>query len=71
MPVPLHNPWMNLDANLGFLSLMNFSGSPNCGKTCWMISPAVSSAVIASLHGVTLPLNVSLDLGLGTVHDTT
>src|SRR6266702_740214 len=43
---------MNREANFGSLSLINFSGSPNRGKTCWMISPAVSSAVMLSLHGM-------------------
>ncbi len=43
---------MNFDANLGSLSLMNFSGSPNQGKMCWTISPAVSSAVMLSLQGM-------------------
>ena len=43
---------MNHEANFGSLSLMNFSGSPNCGNTCWMISPAVSSAVMLSLQGM-------------------
>src|SRR6266702_1222220 len=43
---------MNLDANFGSLSLMNFNGSPNCGNTCWIISPTVSSTVITSLHGM-------------------
>ena len=52
VPVALHSPLMNLDANFGSLSLMNFNGSPNRGKTCWTISPAVSSAVILSLHGM-------------------
>ncbi len=52
VPVPLHSPLMNLEANFGSLSLMNFSGSPNRGNRCWMISPAVSSAVILSLHGM-------------------
>src|SRR6266704_6814183 len=52
IPVPLHNPLMNLEANFGSLSLMNFSGSPNRGNMCWTISPAVSSAVILSLQGI-------------------
>ena len=43
---------MNREANLGSLSLMNFSGSPNRGNTCWMINPAVSSAVMLSLQGM-------------------
>src|SRR6266702_6090907 len=43
---------MNLDANFGSLSLMNFSGSLNRGNICWTISPAVSSAVILSLQGM-------------------
>jgi len=52
VPVPLHSPQINLDVNLGSLSLMNFSGSLNRGNTCWMISPAISSAIITSLHGM-------------------
>ena len=52
VPMPLHSPCINLDVNLGSLSLMNFSGSPNHGNTCWMISPAISSTVITSLHGI-------------------
>src|SRR6266702_764728 len=52
VPVLLHNPCMNFDANLGSLSLMNLLGSPNLGNTCRIISPAVSSAVMASLHGM-------------------
>src|SRR6266702_6359045 len=52
VPVPLHSPHMNLEANLGSLSLMNFSGSPNRGNMCWTINPAVSSAVILSLQGM-------------------
>ncbi len=43
---------MNFEANLGSLSLMNFSGSPNRGKMCWTINPAVSSAVMLSLQGM-------------------
>ena len=52
VPVPLHSPLMNLDANFGSLSLMNFEGSLNRGKICWTISPAVSSAVMLSLQGI-------------------
>src|SRR6266702_1595000 len=52
IPVPLHNPLMNFDANFGSQSLMNFSGSPNRGKMCWIINPTVSSAVMLSLHGI-------------------
>src|SRR6266702_1108739 len=52
VPVPLHSPLMNFEANFGSLSLMNFSGSPNRGNMCWTISPAVSSAVILSLQGM-------------------
>src|SRR6266581_3626326 len=54
VPVPLHNPRMNREANFGSLSLMNFDGSPNRGKICWMISPAVSSAVMLSLQGINM-----------------
>src|SRR6266571_1517586 len=54
IPVPLHNPLMNLDANFGSLSLMNFSGSPNRGKMCWTINPVVSSAIMLSLHGMNI-----------------
>ncbi|SRR6266702_3023286 len=43
---------MNFDVNLGSLSLMNFSRSPNHGNICWTINPAVSSAVILSLQGM-------------------
>src|SRR6266702_950046 len=46
VPVLLHNPWMNFDANLGSLSLMNLWGSPNLGNMCRTISPAVSSMFI-------------------------
>ncbi len=52
IPVALHSPCTNLDTNLGSLSLMNFSGSPNHGNMCWMISPTVSSAVMLSLQGM-------------------
>src|SRR6266571_2272706 len=45
---------MNFDVNLGSLSLMNLRGNLNLGNTCWTISPAVSSAVIASLHGMNI-----------------
>src|SRR6266702_2523246 len=41
---------MNCNANFGSLSLINFSGSLNCGNMCWTISPAVSSAIMLSLH---------------------
>src|SRR6266702_2689600 len=34
VPVPLHNPRMNLDVNFGSRSLINFRGSPNRGKMC-------------------------------------
>src|SRR6266571_2255147 len=54
IPVPLHSPQINLDANLGSLSLINRWGSPNHGKTYYMINPAVSSAIIASLHGMNM-----------------
>ena len=54
VPVALHSPLVNFDANLGSLSLINLSGSPNHGKICWTISPAVSSAVILSLHGMNI-----------------
>ncbi len=49
VPMLLHSPLMNLDANLGSLLLMNFQDSPNHRNICWMISPTVSSAVIASV----------------------
>src|SRR6266702_7317352 len=52
VPVALQSPLTNLEANFGSLSLMNFSGSPNCGKMCWIISPATSSAVMLSLQGM-------------------
>ncbi len=48
----LHSPWMNLDVNFGSWSLMNFNGNPNQGNMCCMINPAISSAVMASLHGM-------------------
>ncbi len=51
---------MNLEANLGSLSLMNFSGSPNRGNMCWMINPVVSSAVMLSLHGMNTAAFVQL-----------
>ncbi len=50
IPVPLHSSLTNFDANFGSQSLINFNGSPNRGKMCWTINPAVSSAVILSLH---------------------
>src|SRR6266704_1842384 len=52
VPVPLQSSRINLEANFGSLSLMNFSGSPNRGNMCWTIKPAVSSAVILSLQGI-------------------
>src|SRR6266702_3921215 len=52
VPVALHSPRMKREANFRSLSLMNLSGSPNRGNTCWTIRPAVSSAVILSLHGM-------------------
>ncbi len=54
VPMPLHSPLMNLEVNFGSLSLMNFSGSPNCRNMCWIINPAVSLAVILSLHGMNI-----------------
>src|SRR6266702_789918 len=54
VPIPLHIPLMNLEVNFGSLSLMNFSGSLNCGKMCWTISPAVSSAIMLSRHGMNI-----------------
>ncbi len=54
IPVLLHNPHMNFDANLGSLSLMNLLGSLNLGNTCRTISPTISSAVIVSLHGMNI-----------------
>ena len=54
VPVPLHSPLMNFEANFGSLSLMNFSGSLNHGKMCWIINPAVSSAVMLSLQGMNI-----------------
>src|SRR6266702_3595327 len=54
VPVPLHSPLMNLEVNFGSLLLMNFSGSLNHRNMCWIISPAVSSAVILSLHGMNI-----------------
>ncbi|SRR6266702_8849599 len=54
VPMPLHRPQMNLDANFRSRSLMNHCGSPNCGNTCCTISPAISSAIIASLHGINI-----------------
>src|SRR6266571_1515647 len=52
VPVALHSPRMNLDANFGSLSLMNFRGSPNHGNRCWIINLAVSSAVMLSRQGM-------------------
>src|SRR6266571_1728435 len=52
VPVPLHRPRMNFDTNFRSRSLMNHCGSPNHGNTYCTISPAISSAVIASLHGM-------------------
>src|SRR6266702_3577041 len=46
IPVPLHRPLMNLEANFGSLSLMNFSGSPKRRNMCWTIS------LMVSLHGM-------------------
>ncbi len=60
IPVTLHNPLINLEANFGSLSLMNFSGSPNRGKMCWIMSPAVSSAIILSLQGMNTAAFVQL-----------
>src|SRR6266702_3625560 len=54
VPIPLQSPWINFDANFGSRSLMNFKGSPNRGNMCWTIRPAVSSAVILSLHGMNI-----------------
>src|SRR6266702_4504587 len=54
IPVALHSPFVNLEANFGSLSLINFEGSPNRGNTCWTISPAVSSAVMLSLQGMNI-----------------
>ena|SRR6266702_2239218 len=54
VPVALHSPLTNLEANFGSLSLMNFDGSPNRGNTCWIMSPAVSSAVMLSLQGMNM-----------------
>src|SRR6266702_8931417 len=54
IPMPLHSPLINLEANFGSLSLMNFSGRPNCGNICCIMSPAVSSAIIPSLHGMNI-----------------
>src|SRR6266702_2535286 len=45
---------MNLDVNRGSLLLMNLLGNLNLGNMCWIIKPAVSSAVIASLHGMNI-----------------
>src|SRR6266702_7117897 len=52
VPMLLHNPRMNFDANRGSLSLMNCLGNPYQGNTCWSINPAVSSAVMVSLQGM-------------------
>ena len=52
VPIALHSSLTNLEVNFGSLSLMNFDGSPNRGNTCWIISPAVSSAIILSLQGM-------------------
>ncbi len=60
IPVALHSPLTNLEANFGSLSLMNFSGNPNRGKMCWTISPAVSSAVMLSLQGMNTAAFVQL-----------
>ncbi|SRR6266702_655513 len=54
VPILLHNPWMNFDANLGSLSLMILQGNLNLGNTCQAISPAVSSAIIVSLQGMNI-----------------
>jgi len=54
VPVLSHNPRVNLDTNRGSRSLMNLLGSPNLGNTCRIIKPAVSSAVMASLHGMNI-----------------
>src|SRR6266702_1675408 len=54
VPVPLHNLQMNFDVNFGSRSLINRCGSPKCRNTCCMISPAISSTVIASLHGMNI-----------------
>src|SRR6266571_1743144 len=52
IPISLHSPLMNRDTNFGSQSLINHCGSSNCGNTCCMINPAVSSAVMASLHSI-------------------
>src|SRR6266702_303482 len=54
VPVALHSPFTNLEANLGSLSLINFEGSPKCGNTCWTINPTVSSTVMLFLQGMNI-----------------
>ncbi len=54
VPVPLHKLRMNLDTNFGSRLLINHCGSLKHGNTCCTISPAVSSAIIASLHGMNI-----------------
>src|SRR6266702_2049392 len=50
--VPLHSSQMNFDANFRSQSQMKLQGSPNHRKTCFRMSTMVSSAVMASLHGM-------------------
>src|ERR1700687_629519 len=48
----LQTSLVNLDVKRGSLSLIIFLGSPYLQNTFLTNSPAVSSAVIASLHGI-------------------
>jgi hypothetical protein len=52
MPKIRHNLCVNLDAKRGSRSLMIRDGSLNLVNTCQMYSPAISSAVISSRHGM-------------------
>ena len=49
---------MNLDTNLGSLSLIIFEGSPNRGKICRRNSSATPSAIMVSLQGIAISILV-------------
>ena len=53
-----HSSFINFDMNLGSLSLIIFEGSPNRGKICRRNSSATPSAVMVSLHGITISILV-------------
>ena len=49
---------MNLDTNLGSLSLMILEGNPNLGKICRKNSSATPLAVIVYLQGIMISIFV-------------